>query len=258
MTPAEQWKQALQSWAIPSEILAQAPTPPWHHPVDLFEVNANQVGVRNPSDEIALAGLSEQASVLDVGAGGGRASFALIPNIRHAVAVDHQAGMLEAFAQKADELGVTHYEVLGDWPDVASETPTAEVVLCHHVFYNVQSLNPFIEALSAKAMRRVVVELPEKHPMSDTNEAWKHFWGIDRPTEPSAQLAFEVVKAAGFNPQIQRFAETPRMVAKPERAIELFRIRLCLTPDRDSEIAEFLANRKKPTNRELATIWWDV
>lgn len=258
MTPADIWKQALQNWAIPAEILAQAPIPPWSHPVDLFEVSSEQVGVRNPSDEIALAGLGEQKSILDIGAGGGRASFALVPHINHAIAVDHQAEMLAAFARKADELGVEHAEVLGDWPAVAVDTPTAEVVLCHHVFYNVQSLIPFIEALTAKATRRVVVELPEKHPMSDTADAWQHFWGIERPTEPSAELAYEVVKAAGLNPQIKRFSEAPRSVAKPERAIELFRIRLCLTADRDAEIAEFLANREKPTNRELATIWWDV
>lgn len=258
MKPSELWKSELASWALPDDILSQAPIPPWTHPVDLFAVSESQIGKRNPSDEIALAGLGADGSVVDVGSGGGRATFALLPELKHAIAVDHQSGMLESFAQTAAAAGISYETLLGDWPDVAPLTSSAEVVLCHHVFYNVQNLLPFISALSEKATRRVVVELPERHPMSDANDAWRHFWGIERPQQPTADLALQVVQEAGFEPQIQKFEDSPRQVVKPERAVELFRIRLCLTAERDAEIAEYLANRPTPSPRKLATIWWDI
>lgn len=258
MTAAENWKKHLQSWAIPAEILEQAPVPPWMHPVDLFKVNPNFIPTRNHSDEIAAAGLGAEKSVLDIGCGGGRAAFALIPDVQRVVGVDHQQAMLDEFEQTAASHNLQVQTVLGDWPAVADKTPSAEVVLCHHVFYNVQDLIPFIQALSTHAQRRVVVELPVRHPMSDSNPAWEHFWKLQRPNEPSAELAAEVVREAGFNPQLEYFSDSPRTVVDPARAVELMRIRLCLTPDRDPEIAEYLSQRGPSEPRKLATIWWDV
>lgn len=258
MTAAETWKSHLQSWAIPSEILDQAPVPPWMHPVDLFKVNPNFVPTRNRSDEVAAAALSDDKSVLDIGCGGGRAAFALLPDVRSVVGIDHQQAMLDEFTQTAKSHDLPVQTVLGDWPEVASQTPSAEVVVCHHVFYNVQDLVPFVQGLSSHATRRVVVEIPVRHPMSDSNPAWEHFWNLQRPTNPTAELALEVVREAGFNPSIEYFEDTPRIVVDPARAVELMRIRLCLTADRDAEIAEFMATRAAAGLRQLATIWWDV
>jgi SAM-dependent methyltransferase len=258
MTAAAEWQRHLESWAIPDEILSNAPVPPWTHPVDLFKVNPNFTPSRNSSDEIAAEALPDEGSVLDIGCGGGRAAFALIPKVKTVIGVDHQQAMLDVFAETAASHGLKHEEVLGDWPEVSGSTSSADVVLCHHVFYNVQKLNPFISALSEKAQIRVVVELPTRHPMSDTNDAWEYFWGIQRPVGPDAELALEVVAEAGFDPKIKKFLDSPRVVLDPNRIVELTRIRLCLTADRDAEIAEFLNNRKTPPVRELATIWWDL
>jgi SAM-dependent methyltransferase len=258
MTAAAEWQKHLQSWAIPDEILGKAPIPPWSHPVDLFRVNQNFIPSRNASDEIAAEVLPVGGSVLDIGCGGGRAAFALIPEVGTVIGVDHQQAMLDEFAETAASHDLNHAEILGDWPDVAFSAPSADVVLCHHVFYNVQKINLFIEALADKARLRVVVELPTRHPMSDTNDAWEFFWGIERPNGPSAELALQVVSEAGFKPKMKMFTDTPRVVLDANRIVELTRIRLCLTEDRDAEIKEFLQNRKSPPARELATIWWDV
>ena len=131
----------------------------------------------------AIEGLAD-ASVLDVGCGGGRAAFGLTPPATSVVGVDHQQAMLDVFTAAAEERHVTSRTVLGDWPDVADEAPSCDVVVCHHVLYNVQRIAPFLQALDAHAHRRVVIEMPVRHPLSHMADLWKHFWDLDRPQRP--------------------------------------------------------------------------
>ena len=75
MTAGEFWREGLAQWAIPKEILAQAPTSPWIHPVQMFTVVQDQDAQTSPSDMQARAALtSGRDSVLDIGCGGGRRS----------------------------------------------------------------------------------------------------------------------------------------------------------------------------------------
>ncbi len=86
--------------------------------------------------------------------------------------------------------------VEGRWPDVADATPVADVVVCHHVAYNVADIEPFLLALTAHARLAVVLVLPPRHPLSAWNDAWRHFWGLERPTEPTADDLAEVLVRA--------------------------------------------------------------
>ena len=61
---------------------------------------------------------------------------------------------------------------LGRWPDVAPQTPAADVAVCGHVAYNAPDLDAFVVALTAHARRRVVLELTDRHPLSWMNDLW--------------------------------------------------------------------------------------
>ena len=74
---SEQWRGDLASWAIPPAILEQAEEAPWSHPVAMFTVAADITD--SPSHRMARAAVPATGSVLDVGAGGGRAAFAVTP-----------------------------------------------------------------------------------------------------------------------------------------------------------------------------------
>ena len=137
--------------------------------------------------------------MLDVGSGGGRASMALVPPASMLVAVDHQQGMLDAFTDAALRRGVRSQVHLGDWPAVADDVPECDVVVCHHVAYNVADLGPFLVALDAHARHRVVLEVPEHHPLSNMNPLWKQFWDLDRPTRPTAEDVAAIARALGFD-----------------------------------------------------------
>lgn len=261
MTAAERWAGMLADWAIPQAILEQAPQSPWIHPVELFAVDPTRTARHTPAEERALEGLalSGGTSVLDVGCGGGKAAFALVPPATRVIGVDHQAGMLERFAAVADEAGIDHEEFLGDWPDIASAVPMADVVACHHVFYNVPDLGPFADALTAHARQRVVAELPWQHPLSNLAPGWARFWGLDRPQGPTAEDAVAVLRERGIDARLERFTapwDGPELPFDDQ--VRHTRIRLCLTPDRDAEIASYLRAHPPAAERELAIAWWDV
>ena len=252
------WTDSLRGWAIPQDILDAAPESPWIHPVDSFRPKGD-LHVQVPSRLRALEALDGPApSVLDVGCGGGRAAFGLVPPAVSLVGVDHQQGMLDVFAAEASARGVQAVTVLGDWPDVAGTTPACDVVVCHHVFYNVADLRPFVEALTSHARRRVVAELPLQHPLSGLSPAWRHFWGLERPVSPTAGDALACVRSMGIDARMETFTVEGQDRTEPtDDEVRNTRIRLCLTADRDADVRAFLTGNPR-TMRDLATIWWDV
>ena len=253
------WGRDLDSWAIPEEILAQASEPPWVHPVAMFTVEGDITD--SVSHQRAREALTTGGSVLDVGSGGGRATFALVPPAGTVHAVDHQQGMLDAFARAAQDRGVRHREFLGDWPDVADSVPEADVVVCHHVAYNVKNIVPFLQALNDHARSRVVLEIPMSHPMSNMNALWKKFWDLERPTKPTGDQLAAIARALGFDAHLEVWEDETwgkRVQLPEEDRIRFARIRLCLTEDRDAEVAAALLEQEDAQPRRVATLWWDV
>lgn len=256
---ATQWRDDLDSWAIPQEILDQADQPPWIHPVAMFTVEGEVAD--SLSHQRAREALPGGGSVLDVGSGGGRASFALVPPAGELIAVDHQQGMLDAYGAAAQERGVAHREFLGDWPDVADEVPEVDVVVCHHVAYNVRDIVPFLQALNAHARRRVVLEVPMNHPMSNMNPLWKKFWNLDRPTKPTGDELAAIATALGYDAHLDVWVDETwgkRVEMPEEERVRFARIRLCLTEERDAEVAAALLEQQDAQPRQVATLWWDV
>ena len=253
------WRADLASWAIPEEILAQAPEEPWIHPVSMFTVDDEIPD--SHSHGIARDAVPEGGSVLDVGSGGGRASMALVPPASMLVAVDHQQGMLDAFTDAALRRGVRSQVHLGDWPAVADDVPECDVVVCHHVAYNVADLGPFLVALDRHARHRVVLEVPEHHPLSNMNPLWKQFWDLDRPTRPTAEDVAAIARALGFDAHLDLWQDETwgrRVTLPDDERVRFARIRLCLTEDRDADVAAALIAQSDSRPRDVATIWWDV
>ncbi len=262
---ARRWREQLDSWAIPDEILAAAPESPWGCPTGLFAraaeeaVSAGAPGgsapaVPVPSQQRALEALPEGGSILDVGAGGGAASLPLCPPGAAVTAVDQSAGMLDAFAKLAERRGVAHREVEGLWPDVAGEVEPADIVVCHHVLYNVGDIVPFVAALTTHARRRVVAEITAVHPQSLLNPLWEHFHGVVRPTRPTVDDALAVLGDLGLSVGAEEY-ESPLRWADGTRAehIAFARRRLCLPAERDADVAALLPP-SSPQRR--VTLWW--
>lgn len=261
---AQRWREELEAWAIPEEILARAPESPWGFPAELWRAT-DHLTDDTPSRRRALEVLPPGGSVLDVGCGGGRASLSIAvgalaagagtTSLPAVVGVDESGEMLAAFEERASELGVPHRSVVGRWQDVEEEAEPADVVVCHHVLYNVPDPVPFVGALAAHARRRVVIEVTERHPLAVLGPLWKHFHGLDRPDGPRAELLGEVLQEAGIEASTERHAIEPRHMPR-EQWVGFTRRRLCLPASRDAEVDALLGSG--PATRENVTLWWDL
>lgn len=255
---AERWTEQLAGWAIPATIADRAPESPWRHDVPAFAVDErldrDTVSARWAREVLPPRG----GTVLDVGCGGGRASLPLVPPATELIGVDRVGAMLDAFVAAAAEAGVARRTVHGAWPEVAAHTPVADVAICHHVVYDVGDLVPFLAALTDHARLAVVVELPVRHPMSAWTSAWQHFWGLERPVGPTHLDFLAVLRELGVDPEV---ALGPRralstVAADPRHLVSTARRRLCLPPERDDELADWLAAHPPEWVGDVATVRW--
>ena len=255
---AERWRTALEGWAIPKEILDAAPESPWRFSTSTFARRAEEALTEAPvpSRQRALEAVPEGGTVLDVGVGGGAASLPLAPPAGLLVGVDQSAEMLESFTSAAARRGVAVQAVAGLWPAMADEVPAADVVVCHHVFYNVADLVPFAAALTSHARRRVVVELTAEHPTSNLNPLWRSIHDLDRPTSPTGEDAVAVLSEMGLAVGVEAFERHwGHTGADRADAVAMVRRRLCVGPERDAQIEAHL-DAQAP-GRPVLALWWD-
>src|SRR5438270_12567795 len=125
-TAAERWASQLAAWAIPEEIMAQAPESPWEFSPAFFRPPVEPTP-DTPSRVRAQEALPEGGSVLDVGCGGGAAGLALVPPAGRVTGFDQSQELLDLFAAGAAERGVDHEAVQGDWPAGASRVGPADL-----------------------------------------------------------------------------------------------------------------------------------
>ena len=255
-TAADRWRQSLEDWALPDHILASAEESPWIHPPVLFQVP--DVIEPSPSHDRARECVPAGGTVLDVGCGGGVAAFALTPPAVRVIGVDHQAEMLSMFRANAERFGVSALTIEGLWPTVAHETPRADVVTAHHVVYNVGDIVPFLSSLSEHALQRVVIEMPDHHPLSSMSDAWQQFWQLERPVGPTPVDLLDVLNEMGVSAHRAQWRGPMHVAADPEQTANFLRIRLCLPATRLGDVKAFLADRPATPARDLSTIWWDT
>ena len=212
----------------------------------------------SPSHTVAREPLVPGDSVLDIGCGGGIAAFAIANSAHRVVGIDHQSEMLAMFSAEADRRSIQSKTHQGFWPAIANSVEIADVVTCHHVVYNVQDIAPFIQALTSHARKRVVIEMPQRHPLTNLSDLWLEFWNLERPSQPTPAMLMDVLSEMGINSRRQDFDGVMRDEMTFDERVSLNRIRLCLTPDRDAEIADAMRRLPQPAMRKLTTIWWDT
>jgi 2-polyprenyl-3-methyl-5-hydroxy-6-metoxy-1,4-benzoquinol methylase len=258
-TCAQTWAADLQSWAIPQEILDQAPQSPWGFPVSRFAQRAEQavVAPRGWSFERAFSLLPEHGSVLDVGVGAGAGSLPLAGRAQLITGVDPSAAMLDAFRLRAASLGVDAVTVEGRWPDVARAVGVHDVAVAHHLVYDVADVVPLLAALTDHAREAVVLELPPRHPLTWMNPLWHHFWNLERPVAPNADDLIAILRELGVrNLVAYRWSRDDVDLTPLDERAALVARRLCLPEERIPEVRSLIVDLAPAQQRDVVTIAW--
>lgn len=254
----DRWRELLARWAIPDEIREAASASPHFFDPMVFAAAADDAISRpadSPSDEVARAALPPGGTVLDIGCGAGAASLRLRPS--RLAGIDPSQALLDELSDRARRLGIGVRTVQGRWPDDADRCPTADVVICHHVLYNVANLAAFAAALDAHARGRIVVEVTTAHPLTWTAPYWRHLHGITRPEHPTLDDALCVLSASGRRVHVERWLRRyPPLDGDDPLAFARLARRLCLPDARRDELRSLLDRFPVPVEREVATLWW--
>lgn len=100
------------------------------------------------------------------------------------------------------------------------------------------------------------------------NPLWKRFHDLDRPDGPTASDAVAVLLEVGILAHTEEWRRPPRPeYASFEDLVRVTRRRICLTADREDELAQALVelgvDPAHPrdlgaTGDDLTTLWWDI
>ncbi len=269
MTAAARWRAELEAWAIPQELLDAVPDSPYAWPPELWKrrTMAAEEGDEPETTGVVRRLIGDGGTLLDVGAGTGRASLPLAAEGHPLTAVEKNPGMALGLREEAERVGVEVAVIEGAWPEVAAEAGSHDVAMSAHVVYDVQDIAPFIAALHAAARRGVVIELTPTHPWSGLAPYYKALHALDRPAGPSVgDLVTVIREEVGAEPAVEwwsrpgglRFADRAELVG-------FFRRRLVLPAERDAELEALLEPDIAADGewlllgggeRELATVWW--
>ena len=207
-------------------------------------------------------------TVLDVGAAAGATSLPLAAagRVAHLTAVDADAELLDACADRAARIGVPFDRVEGLWPDCADKAPIADIVICGNVLYNVADLGPFVAALTNHARHLVFAETAVRHPLTELNPLWERFHGVKRPDGPGLDDLAAALTELGIRPEVTRWSRPPEAeYADFAELVDVVRRRLCLPPEAGPDVDDALRDLGHSpdlppdlgsSGRGLATLAW--
>jgi SAM-dependent methyltransferase len=268
MSAAARWRACLEGWALPPELLAAVPDSPFAWPADLYRRRQRAEAGAPPSPTLRVAGglLPPGGSILDVGAGTGRASLPLAGRGHPVTAVERNPGMAAALREEAAAAGVEVRVIEASWPDAAAVAGCRDLVLCAHVVYDVADVGPFLQALHRAARVAVVLEAGERHPWDNLIPYYRALHGLGRPNGPTAGLLREVVaEVVGVTPEAEHWIGPPGpRFADLAELVDFYRRRLLVPVSRAAELADRLAPDiveqegwlSLGGERGIVTMWW--
>lgn len=267
MSAAERWRALLEAWALPPDLLAAVADSPYEWPAGLWRRRA-EPEIDTPTLRVVAALLPPGGSLLDVGAGTGRASLMLAARGHPLTAVEPNPNMAAALKAEAETAGVEVRLIEESWPAVAPRAGRHDVALAAHVVYDVADLAPFLQALHRAARAGVVLEAGERHPWSGLTKYYRTLHGLHRPDGPDVDLLIEVVEEVlGLSPHVERWSRPPRLrFADLQELVDLCRRRLLVPVERSAELAALLAPNIVEEGGWLSvrddpgvvTVWWPV
>src|SRR5437764_15252116 len=213
--------------------------------------------------------VGSHTSVLDVGAGTGRFSLALAPQVDHIIAVEPSAAMMDFLCQDAADKDLRNISyVQTTWQD-APDNLQADIVICSHVIYPIRDIEPFLLKLQEAAHKVCYIYARASHIDALTADFWRHFHHDERCMPPSYIHVLVVLFEIGIFANVEIVSLPPSLrypsldVAVTEMTEQLIlpddqitRVELCAL------LEEWLVEKDGvlvPPLQEMisAIIWWE-
>ena len=129
--------------------------------------------------------VSSRTSILDVGAGTGRFSLALAPQVDHIIAVEPSAAMMDFLRQDAADKDLRNISYVQTIWEEAPDNLQADIVICSHVVYPIRDIEPFLLKLHKAAHQGCYIYARATHIDALTADLWRHFHHDERCMPPS-------------------------------------------------------------------------
>ena len=233
MSPVETWGQMVRAEHEQSDrIRGVRPTDHWARNTSLFRGNPNRTGDASIEEVRSRARPGE--TLLDVGAGGGRFALPLALTCRTVTAVEPSPSMCSALRQALLEYNIGNVSIVeAGWLEACVEP--ADIVLCSHVVYGIEDIEPFVRKMDNCAGRLVVTVLFQSPPQSQMYGLWEQVHGEKRHGLPALPEFLPVLRQLGIRPQVTELDELPpRGFANFAEARQTIARRLLVTPQTEA------------------------
>jgi len=181
--------------------------------------------------------VTNDSTVIDVGAGTGRHTLALAPLVARVTAVEPSPAMRAFLQIDVDAQALTNvFTVPAEW--LGADVEPADFVICSHVLYPIADIVPFVRKLAESAKRRVLVYL-RVDPLPTDMGLWAEFYGVPLQLQPTHMDLVNALVQLGIVPDVEigehRFTWT---FATMDEAVAQVRNSLCLREDDDAASAK--------------------
>lgn len=209
MNAIETWREMVRvEHAQSDRMRGERPADHWTRYAPAFKADPHRQG--DSVVENLRSRLISGETLLDVGAGGGRLALPLALTCGSVTAVEPSPSMCAVLRETASEYDIRNVSIVeAGWPE-ASVDP-ADVVLCSHVVYVIENIEPFVRKMHSHARRLVLTVVFQTPPQSQIYGLWEQVHGERRHALPSLPQFLPVLAELGIQPQITELEEQPPM-----------------------------------------------
>jgi len=243
----------------------------WDRRASSFHRWTKESTASDPLFLIIRSQVTPQTTVLDVGAGTGRFTLALVPLVQHVTAVEPNAAMLDYLRHDAREEGLTNISYVSTTWQHAPDNLHADLVICSHVLYAIKDIIPFLAKLQT-AMRHACYISMRATPFDTiTAPLWRYFHGDERQYPPSYIHVLDVLYEMGIYANVEITGSPPSrqfQYSSVDEAVESLVEQLILPNDEQTRdelrklLEQWLVQQDgmlmPPTGEKMvsAVIWW--
>lgn len=182
-----------------------------------------------------LREVQPESTALDVGGGAGRLALPLALQCHHVTVVEPSPSMMDLLQQGAKDANIHNLSIVqATWEEAVAQP--ASVVLCAHVLYGVQNVEPFVKKLASHATEMVLILMFMDSPQAHLSPVWKRVHGEERVTLPALRELLGVLWEMEIYPDLEVLqTQGPYVYETPEAARGEFRQRLYVRPGTPQE-----------------------